>query len=576
MTMSKIESAMFQYVNPRDTVEVHLPDGKVISGPRHASVEAFLAILEDDQVPIVGAIINGELRELTYPIKMDSTVKPVTMAEEDGMRIYRRSLTFLLEAAFEELFPGAMLSIDHSVAAGGYFCQILNHPTPNDEDLERLEARMRELVEKDLPFRREQVPIDDAIEEFRNRGYLDKVRLLTHRKKDYLMLYRLDGHYDYHHGYMVPSSGYLCWFGLSPIEGGFTLRFPRRRHPTGLLPLPEYPKMLATFRQYGDWLENLGIASVGSLNDAILADRIQEVILVSEAMHEQRIADIAAQIAAKSKSDQVHVVLIAGPSSSGKTTFSKRLTVHLLTHGLSPFALELDNYFVDREKTPRDESGEYDFESIEALDQDRLARDLKCLIKGEQVLLPRYDFLTGKSESGELVQLKPSQIIILEGIHGLNPNLTEGIPAEQTFRIYISALTQLNLDRHNRVSTTDTRLVRRIVRDARERGYSAQVTIQRWGSVQRGEKRWIFPFQENADVMFNSALVYELAALKPVAEPLIRQVTFGTPEHVEAKRLLALLEWFRPIDSGLVPDDSLLREFLDGSILRDFQLWENG
>lgn len=565
----------FEFVAPRTTVEVHLTDDRVISGPRGSRVGAFLAQLEDQvEAPIVGAIVNGELRELTYPIRMDATVRPVTMAEEDGMRIYRRSLTFLLEVAFDELFPGAVLSIDHSVAAGGYFCQVLDGRSPSPGDLERLEACMRELVAADLPFHKERVPLDEAIERFRSRGTMDKVRLLAHRKKDYLILYRLNDYYDYHHGYMVPSTGYLRWFGLKDTEEGFTLRFPRRKHPTGLLPLPEYPVMLTTFRQYGDWLESLGIASVGALNDALLAGRAREVILVSEALHEQRIAEIAAQIA--TRTDDVRVVLIAGPSASGKTTFSKRLTVQLIAHGLGPFALEMDNYFVDREKTPRDETGEYDFESIDALNRERLASDLRSLIAGHETRLPNYNFQTGRSEEGEVIHLDPRQTIVLEGIHGLNPDLLPHVPPEKTFRIYVSALTQLNLDRQNRVSTTDTRLVRRIVRDARERGYSATDTIQRWHSVGRGEKRWIFPFQENADVMFNSALVYELAALKPVAEPLLRQVPFGTPEHVEAKRLLALLEWFRSIDPDLVPDDSLLREFLDGSILRDFQLWDNG
>ncbi len=565
-------NAEFRLVQPRATVELHLPDGHVISGPRGAILEKFLKVIEKaETTPLVGGIVNGELRELTYPIQLDSRVRPVTMADEDGMRIYRRSLTFLLEMAFDELFPGGILTIDHSVAAGGYFCQVSNLDALTDADLGRLESRMREIVKSDLPFVKEQVPLQEAIAYFSERGYIDKVRLLAHRQKDYLVMYRVGEHRDYHHGYMVPSTGYLRWFGLAPIDGGFTLRFPRRRHPTGLLPLPDYPKMLATFREYGDWLAHLGIASVGALNDAVLAGRIREVILVSEAMHEQRIAEIASQISGRR--EQVRVILIAGPSASGKTTFSKRLTIQLLTHGLSPFPLEMDNYFVDREKTPRDVHGDYDYESIDALDRKRLAQDLQVLIAGERVRLPRYNFKTGRSEEGEEVQLDPSQLIILEGIHGLNPDLAPDLPPEHTFRIYVSALTQLNLDRHNRVSTTDTRLLRRIVRDERERGYTAMQTIQRWASVGRGEKRWIFPFQENADVMFSSALVYELGALKPFAEPILRQVPFGTPEHVEAKRLLSLLEWFRPISAELVPDNSLLLEFLGDSILQDFRLW---
>jgi len=373
---------------------------------------------------------------------------------------------------------------------------------------------------------------------------------------------------------MVPSSGYLIWFSLELAEGGFTLRFPRRAKPEEIQPLHNYPKLLSTFRRYGDWLELLEIDSVGALNDAVAAGRIQEIVLVSEALHDQHIAEIASQIS--DNRDEIRVVLIAGPSSSGKTTSSRRLSIQLLAHGLQPFPLELDNYFVDRSKTPLQENGEYDFEHIDALDRDRLSNDLIKLIRGDKVHLPKYDFFTGQSTAGEEIQLKHGQIIILEGIHGLNPNLIPQIPSSQTFRIYISALTQLNLDRQNRVSTTDTRLLRRILRDARTRGYSPQETIGRWESVRRGEKRYIFPYQENADVMFNSALVYELAAIKPLIEPLLRQVPFGTPEHIEVKRLLALLEWFLPVEATFIPDNSLLREFIDGSILKDFKIWKSG
>jgi len=335
--------------------------------------------------------------------------------------------------------------------------------------------------------------------------------------------------------------------------------------------MPDSPKLLATFRQYGDWLERLGIENTGALNDAIQDGRIREIILISEALHEKKIAEVAQRVA--DHSETARVVLIAGPSSSGKTTFSKRLTVQLLAQGISPFPLEMDNYFVDREQTPRDAKGEFDFERLEALDFQRMADDLHRMLRGEEVQLPRYNFKTGHSEAGEIVHLKPGQLVILEGIHGLNPRLLPGFPADQTFRIYVSCLTQLNLDRHNRISTTDSRLIRRIVRDARERGYSANQTINRWESVRRGEKLHIFPFQEFADEMFNSALVYELAALKKTAEPLLRQVPFGGEAYIEAKRLLAFLEWFLPIDEELIPDNSIVREFIGGSILKEFKLW---
>lgn len=563
-----------QAVEARPTVEIHLPDGRVYSGPRGTAVEMFLqATPEWLNPPIVGAIINGELRELTYPITMESRVQPVTMSDADGARIYRRSIIFLLETAFEDLFPEAELNVDHSVSSGGFYCEVVGRPSLRKAELDALEKHMRELVDQDLPLCRVQVPLEEAIEYFQQKKQFDKVRLLKHRTKEHLVLYSIDGHKDYHHGYMVPSTGYLQWFGLRrEAQGGFVLRFPRRHSPKELLPMPDYPKLLNTFRQYGNWLSHLGIENAGALNDAIVSGRVREIILVSEALHERLISEIAEKFVSDAK--KARIILIAGPSSSGKTTFSKRLSVQLLAQGVTPYALEMDNYFVDRDQTPKDENGNFDFESLGALNRERMQSDLQRLIAGEEVQLPHFDFKLGKSLPGNVVRLEKDQIIILEGIHGLNPNLLPDLSTDQTFRIYVSCLTQLNLDRYNRISTTDTRLIRRIVRDARERGYPAQVTIRRWESVRRGEKRHIFPYQENADVMFNSALVYEVAALKPLAEPLLRQVPFGTPEFIEAKRLLTFLEWFLPLNVDLIPDNSIEREFIGGSILREFQLWD--
>jgi uridine kinase len=430
---------------------------------------------------------------------------------------------------------------------------------------------MQELIDADMRFERKEVPLQEAIGYFKSIGYQDKVQLLKYRRKPYLTLYRLGNRMDYHHGYMVPSTGYLKWFDLFLVDGGFTLRFPRRHAPTELEPITDYPQLLAAFRQYGDWLERLDIDNVGALNDAILGGRVHEVVLVSEALHEQNIADIARQIA----SQGVNMVLIAGPTSSGKTTFSRRLTIQLLALGVSPYPLELDNYFVARDETPRGEDGHPDFEALGALNLPLLAENLSDLLAWRQVRLPRYNFESGSPESGDLVQLRGSQPIIMEGIHGLDPALLPAELADRAYRVYVSALTQLNLDRMNRVSTTDTRLLRRIVRDARERGYSARDTISRWESVRRGEKKYIFPYQEHADAMFNSALVYELSALKPLAEPLLRQVPFGIPEYIEAKRLLAFLEWFLPIEASLAPENSIVREFLGGSILREFRSWRS-
>jgi uridine kinase len=567
-------SEPFKVTEQRPTVEVHIPDGRVIVGPRSAPVGDFLRVVSvADQPPIVCAIVNGELRELTYCIKMDAKVQPVTTAEADGMRVYRRSLVYMLETVFNRMFPGAVLTVDHSIASGGYYCQVSKRAPLSQGELEELESSMHELVAADLPFERQIVPLNEAIENFRAEGEEDKVNLLIHRQKPYLTLYQLQGHRDYHHGYMVPSTGYLRWFKLSPAGEGFTLRFPRRHAPTEIQPLPEYPKLLATFRLYGDWLNRLGISSVGALNNAIKNDRIHEVILVSEALHEQRVSEIAAQIA--NRREDIRVVLISGPTSSGKTTFAKRLSIQLLAYGIAPFPLEMDNYFLDREATPLGENGKPDFESISAVDRVTLSNDIRRLINGEQITLPHFNFKSGKREPGEKIRLKSDDIIILEGIHGLNPDLFSDLPDQQAFRIYVSALTQLNLDRHNRVSTTDTRLIRRIVRDANQRGYTAQQTIMRWEDVRVGERRFIFPYQENADAMFNSALAYELSALRPIAEPLLRQVPSGTPEYVEAKRLLAFLEWFLPIDSEFIPDNSILREFIGNSILRNFALWHN-
>lgn len=555
---------------PSPNVEIHLPNGKTLTGPRGTRVGEFLEQVQDDfSAPIVAAIINNQIHELTYPIQAESNCIPVTMDSADGARIYRRSLIFLLEVAFSKCFQEGYLTIDHSVSSGGYYCVVKERDPLSQADLTMLDAQMHNLVKEDHVFERREVPIQEAIDYFTQRGHEDKLRLLKHRRKEYLTLYAISGQMDYMHGYMVPSTGYLKWFGLKNVNGGFILQYPRRHAPTQLEPFGDYPKLIRAFRQYGDWLETLHISSVGALNDAIESGRADEIVLVSEALHEQGIADTAQQIAER----RSRIILIAGPSSSGKTTSSRRLAVQLLARGISPYPLELDNYFIDRENTPIDENGEHDFETIDALNLERLARDIEKLVSGEEVQLPRYNFKTGRGEDGDVIQLKNGQPLILEGIHGLNPRLISDRWADSAFRLYVSALTQLNLDRHNRVSTTDTRLIRRIVRDARERGYAAQATISRWESVRRGEKRHIFPYQENADVMFNSALVYELSALKPLVEPLLRQVPHRAPEYIEARRLLAFLDWFLPLDANLIPSNSIVREFIGGSSLRSFKIW---
>jgi uridine kinase len=560
--------------NTRKDIEIRLPDGKNIQGPRGATLGNFLNVLGKwEGSSIIAAVVDGHLRELSYELEKDADVTPLNMSSSDGSKIYRRSLTFLLETAFEEIFKEYYLAIDHSVPNGGYYCKILGRDPLTAEEIQQLENKMKTMVAADLLIEKERVNLEDAISYFKRKNYKDKLRLLKYRKKPYLVLYRLGIHRDYHHGYMVPSTGLLKVFKLIPRGNGFILQYPRRKTPDKLFPMPTYSKLLDIFEQYGSWLESLDIDSVGALNDSIASGAIREVILVSEALHEQQIAGIAARIANNSK--EIKIVLIAGPTSSGKTTFSKRLAIQLLTHGISPFALEMDNYFINRDQTPKDEFGNFNFEAFEAIDSHAMEMDIEKLLEGKKVQLPRFNFKTGLREQGESVRLNEKQIVLIEGIHGLNPKLLEDIDKRRKFRIYASCLTQLNLDYYNRISTTDTRMLRRIVRDANTRGFSAQRTIELWESVRRGEREYIFPHQEYADEIFNSALVYELAALKNYVEPLLRQISFGAEGYLEAKRLLTFLEWFLPINTEMIPDNSILREFIGNSILTEFHLWQN-
>ncbi len=556
---------------PRQTAQVRFADGRIYEAPVGTTLEAYIREIDFDlPAPIVAAHINGELRELTYHIVTDSEVTPITIADSDGMRIYRRSLAFLMVTIAEELFPDAQVLIDYALNFGGFYCELTGHAPFKPEELALIEAGMRELVKADIPIGKKRVPLKEALAYFEAKGHTDKVKLLKARKKDYLTLYTLAGAKDYYHGYMVPSTGYLRDFELQPYGPGFVLQYPRRELPSVIQKPVDYPKLVAVFNEYREWMDVMGIPNVGALNEANEAGRMREVILISEALHEQRIARIASDIA--EQHPYVRLVLIAGPSSSGKTTFSKRLSIQLLAHGVRPATVALDDFFVSREHTPRDESGDFDFESLYALDLSLFNDVLLRLMDGEEVTLPRFNFVKGLPETGDTFRISQDHVIIVEGIHGMNPDLVRDIPRRLIYRVYVSALTQLNIDQHNRVPTTDTRLLRRIVRDATYRGYSANDTIKRWESVRRGEKRWIFPFQEHADVMFNSALVYELAVLKPFAEPLLLQVKPRTPEHIEAKRLLSFLEWFISATPDLIPDNSILREFVGGSILRDYML----
>ncbi|MFN2188800.1 MAG: nucleoside kinase [Candidatus Promineifilaceae bacterium] len=556
----------------RQEVQVVFPNGQAYNGPAGTTVEEFIqfANLTSDG-KIVAAIVNGHLRELSLILQNDAFVTPVTMAESDGVRIYRRSLSFLMIAAAHDVFPGDIIAVQHSMPFGGYYTERDGGRSLTQNELDRLKNKMLELVEADLPISQVKVPLDDALQLFRDSGDLEKAELFAMRRKDYLTLYELAGVRDYFHGFMVPSTGYLDLFDLRLYGDGFILQFPRRRAPAVLQPFEDEIRLARVFREYDEWLSVIGVPSVAVLNNAIRAGKIQEVILVAEALHNRQLASIASEVA--SYRPELKIVLISGPSSAGKTTFSKRLAVQLLALGIHPVAINMDNYFVNREKTPKDEHGEYDFESIDAVDVALLLEHLHMLLAGERINQPKYNFQTGQREEGSRLQIAADQVILIEGIHGLNPRLVEGIPPEAAYRIFVSAFTQLNLDRHNRVPTTDTRMLRRIVRDSARRGYTAADTIKRWPSVRNGEKRHIFPYQNNANVFFNSALVYELSVLKPLAQPLLLQVEHTTKERIEANRLLAFLQWFDPVTTESIPSDSILREFIGGSILENFKPW---
>ncbi len=561
----------------RDMVQARFPDGRAYDAPNGTPIEAFIQTAQPEvNGRIVAALKNGKLRELSHPLQEDALLIPVTAADSDGSRIYRRSLCFLMIAAADEIWPGKIITIQHSMPFGGYYCECDDMNCPNPANLQQLKQRMQALVDADLPIHQVRVPLDEALELFRQEGDLEKANLFAKRRKDYLTMYELNGVRDYFHGFMVPRTSYLDLFDLRPYKDGFILQFPRRHEPGKLQPFEDEPRLARVFQEYDDWLRIIGLPSVAALNSSLANGRLQQTILVAEAFHQQQLAQITAEIA--SRRHEIKIVLISGPTSAGKTTFSKRLAIQLMASGIFPVTIGMDNYFVDRDVTPRDENGDYDFEALEALDVPLFREHLKLLMQGEAIEQPIYNFHTGKREKGSSLQIGSEHVLLIEGIHGLNPKLVEGIPPEAMYRVFISAFTQLNLDKHNRVPTTDTRLLRRIVRDAAHRGYSAADTIARWPSVRRGEKRHIFPYQNNANVFFNSALVYEMSAMKRLAEPLLLQVEPGTPERIEANRLLAFLQWFDPIPREgleLIASDSILREFIGGSILEKFEVWRS-
>lgn len=572
------------------SVKVTLPDGQVMavtaseSDTLEAVADRFKDYYEDD---IILGIVNGRLRELNKKIKSDCELSFVTTADRDGRRTYRRSVVLLLQRAIYDVY-GSMtqLHVMHSLGEG-YYCQLekavecadsqqekynedtdLQGSRENSEksvtehDIDRIVCSMYSFVEKDLPITKHSAKTQYAEQLFKEKGQHDKERLLHYRRSSRVNLYELDGVVDYFYGFMAPSTGMLKYFDIVPYESGFVLLFPGA-NSRSVEPLVTSNKLFHTLDDSREWSKMLGIGTIGSLNDAIAAGRGQEIMLLQEALMEQKIGNLAAQIASD---DKKKFVMIAGPSSSGKTSFANRLSIQLIAKGRKPHPLSLDDYYVDREFCPKNPDGSFDFECLESIDIKLFNEDMNRLLKGEAVDMPSFNFKTGKREyRGRKLTLGADDILVIEGIHGLNDRLSQLIPPEHKFKIYISALTQLNIDEHNPLSTTDERLIRRIVRDARTRGTNAMETIAMWPSVRKGERENIFPFQEQADVMFNSALVYELAVLKVYAEPLLFGIERDCPEYLEAKRLLKLLDYFLPMPADGIPNNSLLREFVGGS-----------
>ena len=508
---------------------------------------------------------DGKIRELFKKLTRDCEVTFFTLKDDVGNKTYVRSATMLfLKAVFDVCGREAAQSCRVEFAIGnGSYISPKGKINATEENAAKIRNRMRELVEAKTPFLKRSYSLDNAMELFRKEGMKDKEKLFRYRRGSFVNIYEMDGYYDYYYGYMLPNAGYVKWFDVIAYEDGFMLLLPDKKDPTHVKPFQERKLLFRTLKESEEWGKEIGIETVGDLNDQICRGSLSELILVQEAQQERKIGEIAKSIVDRGG---VKFVMIAGPSSSGKTSFSHRLSIQLKTLGKTPHPIALDDYFVNREFTPRDENGDYNFECLEAIDVKQFNDDMCRLLAGERVELPSFNFKTGKREyKGNFKQLGPDDILVIEGIHGLNEKTSYALPEESKYKIYISALTNINIDEHNRIPTTDGRLIRRIVRDARTRGTSAKDTIARWPSVRRGEEQNIFPFQEEADVMFNSALVYELACLKVYAEPLLFGIDKSEPEYQEAKRLLKFLDYFVPVPSEGVPFNSLLREFIGGS-----------
>lgn len=517
--------------------------------------------LKMDHGPVC-ARVNNKVQGMHYRLYNDKDVEFLDMRSGSGSRTYTRTLFFICCKAINDLYGNVEVRIDIPVSKG-YYVHVKLGKDITADDVARIRCRMQEIIDADTPIRRRMVTAEEAIRLFSEKGDMSKVKLLKGQGKLYTVYYQIDDFIDYFYGALLTSTSEVYLFDLVAYSDGMLLRVPSREDSGQLCPMPRQQKMFDVFKEHHEWQNIIGLRTVGDLNDAVDKGFATDIINVNEALQEKKIARIADQIAAR---HDVKLVLLAGPSSSGKTTTCKRLSIQLLTCGLKPLQISLDDYFIDRDKTPLDANGEYDYESIHALNIDLINEQFNALFKGEEIELPRYNFQAGKSEkSGKRLRLGPNDIVVVEGIHALNPELTAQIPEQQKFRVYVSALTTILLDEHNYIPTTDNRLLRRIIRDYKYRGVSAQESIHRWPSVRAGEERWIFPYQENADAMFNSAMLYELAVIKQQAEPLLEQVPENCEEYAEAHRLLKFLRYFHAISYRQLAPTSLLREFLGGS-----------
>jgi uridine kinase len=553
-------------MNTNIKVEVN---GKTCEYPFNTTLKEISADFQKDyDSDIILAFMNNKLRELFKHADDNSKISFVTTSDDTGHKTYTRGMILVMLKAFYAEFGlenVEKVSVEYAIG-NGLYCDYKGKLPLTGERLEAVKGRMNDIISRDIPFMKRSIGTDDAIELFRRYRMYDKEKLFQYRRVSKANIYNLDGFEDYYYGYMPASSGLLKYFDLMLYDKGFLLLLPGKRKPTVVEPFVPQKKLYATLKESNEWAAMLDIPNVGALNDVIAGGKINELILVQEALQEKKISDIAETI---KNTGGRKFIMIAGPSSSGKTTFSHRLSVQLKVHGLKPHPIAVDNYFVNRERTPKDEQGNYNFEALEAIDLEQFNKDMTDLLNGKTVDIPSFNFVTGRREyKGNYLTLGPEDILVIEGIHGLNDALSYSLPRESKFKIYISALTQLNIDEHNRIPTTDGRLIRRMVRDARTRGASAQKTISMWPSVRRGEDENIFPFQEDADVMFNSALIYELAVLKQYAEPVLFGIDRSCEEYVEAKRLLKFLDYFIATPSEVVPQNSILKEFIGGSCFK--------